>query len=90
MRDDRDSLVVLQGLLLDDKTNESVSREVLRLAAHRMAGAAAIFDSRELLIDSALALEHAAHACMKEHTCEQDAKLLEALDSLLRVLEVEC
>jgi hypothetical protein len=90
MRSDRDTLMVLRALLRDEATNANVSREALRLTAHRMAGAAAIFESRELLINSALTLEHAAHACMNARSFDQEAKLLAALDALLSVLDAEC
>src|SRR5262245_56712146 len=82
---DRARLAALSAELAHAETDPSPVFDDIRMLAHRMGGAAAIFEAIEIG-NAAIALEHAAIAAMDTRANNADASVWTALEDLVDML----
>lgn len=83
---DRTALRGLRTELRRAEADAAPAQEKLRMLAHRMAGAAALFADRGIC-SAASALESAATAALEAHADKDDAKLWRAARALTALLD---
>ena len=91
LKSDRAQVVALRTQLAKDPESKA-TYEAIRVCAHGMAGAAAIFEATDIM-KAARNLEHAASEAVRPHDAASDSgnpAVRPPLDSLIQLLDSVC